>query len=111
MCKSSFTADASSIAMEKKGRCEDLMEFALDPQNILSLMTAEKVRMLLVELDMIMEDYERELAIAYICSNYSSKKHMCTTILKGKHDHEIKEAVANVRVALVNDLEARKKKV
>ena len=95
--------------MEDKCRCDDLVGFTLDPQNILPDMPTEKVRMLLIELDMIMEDYNRDLAVLYLSANYSSKKHLCSTILKGKHDHEIKEAASSVRNVLVNELAARKK--
>jgi len=95
--------------MENKSRCDDLIEHVLDTQVILSGMPTEKVRMLLVELDMIMEDYSRDMAIIYISANYSSKKHLCSTILRGKHDHEIKEAVKGVREILVNELSTRKK--
>ncbi|MCL2786117.1 MAG: hypothetical protein FWD81_02710 [Methanomassiliicoccaceae archaeon] len=94
--------------MENKSRCDNLMEFVLDPDVLLPEMPTEKVRVLLVELDMIMEDYGREMAIMYISSNYSSKKHLCSTILRGKHDHEIKAAAAEVRVVLVNELARRK---
>jgi len=95
--------------MENKSRCGDLVELVLDPQNILPEMPAEKVRMLLIELDMITEDYQRDLAIIYISSNYSSKKHLCSTILRGKTDSEIKEAVTGVREVLVRELESRKR--
>ena len=96
--------------MENKSRCDDLVELVLDPQTILPEMPTEKVRMLLIELDMIMEDYKRELAIIYISSNYSSKKHLCSTILRGKRDDEIAEAVAGVREVLVKEIEKRSKK-
>jgi hypothetical protein len=72
-------------------------------------MPTEKVRMLLIELDMVMEDYTRDIAIIYISANYSSKKHLCATILRGKHDHEIREAVVGVREILVAELAGRKK--
>jgi hypothetical protein len=96
--------------MENKSRCEDLMELVIDPQNIFPDMPTEKLRMLLIELDMIMEDYSRDLAIVYMSANYSSKKHLCSTVLKGKHDHEIKDAAAKIRDVLVNELNERKKK-
>lgn len=96
--------------MENKCRCDDLMELVLDPQRILPDMPTEKVRMLLVELNMIMEDYTRDLAIAYLSSNYSSKKHLCSTVLRAKHDHEIKHATEEVREILKEELERRKKK-
>ncbi|MCL2712826.1 MAG: hypothetical protein FWD37_06100 [Methanomassiliicoccaceae archaeon] len=95
--------------MENKSRCDDLMELVLDPQVIFPDMSTEKLRMLLIELDMIMEDYSRDLAIMYISGNYSSKKHLCSTVLKGKHDHEIKDAAAKVREVIVNELNTRKK--
>jgi hypothetical protein len=92
-------------------RGEDLVDFVLDTQDIIPMMTEEKVRMLLAELDMIMEDYTRDIAIVYISGNYSSRKHLCSIILRGKHDHEIKDAMAEVRETIVNELKARKNKV
>ena len=94
--------------MENKSKCDDLMELVLDPQTILPEMPTDKIRILLMELDLIMEDYTRDIAIIYISSNYSSRKHLCSTVLRGKHDHEIKDAVKVVRVALVNELNSRK---
>jgi len=86
----------------------DILDFVLDPRSIVTEMPTEKVRMLLVELDMIMEDYVRDLAIAYLSSNYSSKKHLCTTVLKGKHDHEIKAAASVVKAFLITEIANRK---
>ncbi|MCL2143647.1 MAG: hypothetical protein FWH44_05275 [Methanomassiliicoccaceae archaeon] len=94
--------------MEERIKTEDLLYHVLDPQTILPEMPTDKVRILLVELDMIMEDYKRDLAVIYLSSNYSSKKHLCSTILRGKHDHEIKEAAMSVREVLVKELAARK---
>jgi len=95
--------------MENKCKCDDLVGFVMDPQNILSEMPTEKVYMLLADLDMIEDDYNRDLAIVYLSSNYSSKKHLCSTILKGKHDHEIKEVAKTVREVLVKEIGSRKK--
>jgi len=94
--------------MENKCRCDDLVELVMDTQNVIADMPTEKVRMLLIELDMIMDDYSRDLTIAYFCSNYSSKKHLCTTVLKGKHDHEIRATADDVKVILKNELAKRK---
>jgi len=94
-------------AMENKCRSDDLMEF-LDPQTIIPDMPAEKVKMLLIELDMIMEDYKRDLAIVYLSSNYSSHKHLCSIILKGKHDDDVKEAANDVKKILVDELDRRR---
>jgi len=95
--------------MENQSRCDDLFELVLDTQNLVSEMPTEKVRLLLMELDMIMEEYARDIAIVYISGNYSSKKHLCGVILRGKHDHEIKTAVKGVREILVKELAARKR--
>jgi hypothetical protein len=94
--------------MELRMKTEDLMDFVLDPETILPLMTEEKVRALLAELDMIMEDYNRDLAVVYISGNYSSRKHLCSVILRGKHDDEIKEAVITMRQKLVDEIKSRK---
>jgi len=96
--------------MENKCKCDDLVGFVMDPQNILSEMPTEKVYMLLADLDMIEDDYNRELAVVYLSSNYSSKKHLCSTILKGKHDHEIKEIAKTVREVLMQEIDSRRKK-
>jgi len=95
--------------MENQSRCDDLFELVLDTQNLVSEMPTEKVRLLLMELDMVMEDYTRDIAIVYISGNYSSKKHLCGVILRGKHDSEIKDAVKGVRDILVNELKGRKR--
>ena len=95
--------------MENQSRCDDLIELVLDTQNIISEMPTEKVRMLLIELDMIMEEYTRDIAIIYISGNYSSKKHLCGVILRGKHDHEIRDAVKGIREILVKELAGRKR--
>jgi len=96
--------------MEKKSKCDNYIELALDPQTILPGMSTDRVRVLLVELDVIMEDYQRDFAIVYLSANYSSKKHLCTTILAGKHDHEIKDAAKKVRAEIVKELNNRKAK-
>jgi len=96
--------------MDNKCKCDDLIGFVMDPQNILSEMPTEKIYMLLADLDMIMEDYKRDLAIIYLSSNYSSKKHLCSTILKGKHDHEIKEVAKTVREVLTKEIADRRPK-
>jgi len=96
--------------MQNKCKCDDLIGFVMDPQNILSGMPTEKVYMLLADLDMVMDDYKRDLAIVYLSSNYSSKKHLCSTILKGKHDHEIKDVAKTVREVLVKEIESRRSK-
>jgi len=93
-----------------KCKCDDLIGFVMDPQNILSEMPTEKVHMLLADLEMIMDDYNRDLAIIYLSSNYSSKKHLCSTILKGKHDHEIKDVAKTVKDVLLKELDARRSK-
>ena len=94
--------------MEERLKGEALMNHVLDPQTVLPMFHDEKVRMLLMELDMIMEDYKREFAIIYLSANYSSKKHLCSTILAAKHDHEIKAEAARVRGILVKELSDRK---
>ncbi|MDR2865986.1 MAG: hypothetical protein LBV13_01060 [Methanomassiliicoccaceae archaeon] len=86
----------------------ELMDFVLDPETLLEGMPTDKLRMLSVELDMIMEDYSRELAIAYLSSNYSSKKHLCSTVLRGKHDYEIKDAASRVKIVLITELASRR---
>jgi len=95
-------------AMERKTKLEDILKFVLDPWEILPMMPEEKVRMLLAELDMIMESYNRDIAVMYISGNYSSRKHLCSVILRGMHDSEIKAAVVEVRNALVDELKGRR---
>lgn len=94
--------------METKAR-NDIKDLIVDPEKFLPDLQEQRVRMLLVELDMLMEDFERENAIMYLASNYSVNKHLSFSALRGMHDHEIKEFMVLAREKLVAELASRKK--
>lgn len=93
--------------METEPRA-DIKTLIVNPQDFVPALGDEKVRVLLVELEMLMEDYERENAIMYLASNYSTNKHLSFTALRSMHDYEIKEYMEKTKVYLVADLKARK---
>jgi len=77
-------------------------------KEILSNLPTDKLWVLLVEMTELSEDYERQLAIAQICSNHSNSKHLCQTILNGKCDEDIRRMVDSIITSLKEELERRK---
>ena len=96
--------------MENKARCENIKDIVVNPESFIDALTEERLRMLIVELDMLREDYERENTIMYLASNYSSNKHLSFTVLRGMHDDKIFEIMDSTKVTLMNELKSRKKK-
>jgi len=96
--------------METKARCENIKDIVVDPESFIDSITEERLRMLIVELDMLREDYERENTIMYLSSNYSSNKHLSFTVLRGMRDDKIFEIMDSTRVILTEELNSRKKK-
>ena len=89
----------------------DIKTLIVDPENFVPELTEQRVRMLLVELEMLFEEYERENVIMYLASNYSVNKHLSFTALRGMHDHEIQEIMEETRTYLreyLRDLKANK---
>jgi hypothetical protein len=95
--------------MEDKARCENIRDLIVDPEKFLPDLNEERVRMLLMELDMLKDDFERERAIMYLASNYSCNKHLSFSVLRGMHDTEIFEIMDDTRGILVAEIESRKK--
>lgn len=96
--------------MENKARCENIKDIVVNPESFIDALTEERLRMLIVELDMLREDYERENTIMYLASNYSSNKHLSFTVLRGMYDEKIFEIMDSTKVTLMNELKSRKKK-
>jgi len=95
--------------METKARCKDIKDIVVDPESFIDSIPEERLRMLIIELDMLREDYERENTIMYLSSNYSSNKHLSFTVLRGLCDEKIIEIMESTRVILTEELRSRKK--
>ena len=92
--------------MEDRAR-SDVTNFIIDMKSFLPDMIEEKVRQLLVELEMIEENFEREIAIIYLSSNYSSNKHLAMTILRGMSDADIKKYITKAKNILQKEITMR----
>ena len=89
----------------------EIKDLIVDPEKFVPELTESRVRMLLMELEMLFEEYERENVIMYLASNYSVNKHLSFTALRGMHDHEIQEIMEETRAYLreyLSDLKANK---
>ena len=87
----------------------EIKDLIVDPEKFVPELTESRVRMLLMELEMLFEDYERENVIMYLASNYSVNKHLSFTAMRGMHDHEIKEIMEETRIYLKEYLVSLKK--
>ena len=87
----------------------EIKDLIVDPDKFVPELTESRVRMLLMELEMLFEDYERENVIMYLASNYSVNKHLSFTAMRGMHDHEIKEIMEETRIYLKEYLASLKK--
>ena len=87
----------------------EIKDLIVDPDKFVPELTESRVRMLLMELEMLFEDYERENVIMYLASNYSVNKHLSFTAMRGMHDHEIKEIMEETRTYLKEYLASLKK--
>ena len=87
----------------------EIKDLIVDPDKFVPELTESRVRMLLMELEMLFEDYERENVIMYLASNYSVNKHLSFTAMRGMHDHEIKELMEETRTYLKEYLASLKK--
>lgn len=88
----------------------EIKDLIVDPDKFVPELTESRVRMLLMELEMLFEEYERENVIMYLASNYSVNKHLSFTAMRGMHDHEIKELMEETRTYLKEYLASLKKK-
>lgn len=96
--------------MELKAR-NDIRSLIVDPDKFVPELTEQKVRMLHMELLMLMREYERDNAIMYLASNYSTNKHLSFIVLRGMHDGEIKTIMQETKDYLDSYLELLKKNV
>ena len=87
----------------------EIKDLIVDPDKFVPELTESRVRMLLMELEMLFEEYERENVIMYLASNYSVNKHLSFTAMRGMHDHEIKELMEETRTYLKEYLASLKK--
>lgn len=94
--------------MEKR-EYEEFLNNVVNPALMVKEMPNDKIWLLLGELDDILDDFDRELAIAYIGGNHSENKHMCTTYLRGKNDEFIIEKMEFVRDHMQKELKERRK--
>ena len=87
----------------------EIKDLIVDPEKFVPELTESRVRMLLMELEMLFEEYERENVIMYLASNYSVNKHLSFTAMRGMHDHEIKGIMEETRTYLKEYLASLKK--
>ena len=88
----------------------EIKDLIVDPDKFVPELTESRVRMLLMELEMLFEEYERENAIMYLASNYSVNKHLSFTAMRGMHDHEIMEIMEETRTYLKESIASLKKR-
>jgi len=86
----------------------DIRTLIVDPETFIKEISDEKVRLLLMELEMLMEEYERENAIMYLASNYSSNKHLAFSALRAMYDKDIQEYMGITKEKLVEEIRSRK---
>ena len=87
----------------------EIKDLIVDPEKFVPELTESRVRMLLMELEMLFEEYDRENVIMYLASNYSVNKHLSFTAMRGMHDHEIQEIMEETRTYLKEYLQSLKK--
>ena len=87
----------------------EIRDLIVDPEKFVPELTESRVRMLLMELEMLFEEYERENVIMYLASNYSVNKHLSFTAMRGMHDDEIQDIMEETRAYLKEYLAGLKK--
>ena len=93
--------------MENKAR-NDIRTLIVDPDKFVPELPEQRVRMLLFELEMLFEEYERENVIMYLASNYSVNKHLSFTAMRGMHDSDIQVLMEETRQYLKDYLKGLK---
>ncbi len=93
--------------METKAR-NDIRDLIVDPEKFVPELSESRVRMLLMELEMLFEEYERENVIMYLASNYSVNKHLSFSAMRGMHDSQIQEIMEETRDYLKSYLKSIK---
>ena len=93
--------------METKAR-NDIRDLIVDPEKFVPELSESRVRMLLMELEMLFEEYERENVIMYLASNYSVNKHLSFSAMRGMHDSQIQDIMEETRDYLKSYLKSLK---
>ncbi len=93
--------------METKAR-NDIRDLIVDPEKFVPELSESRIRMLLMELEMLFEEYERENVIMYLASNYSVNKHLSFSAMRGMHDSQIQEIMEETRDYLKSYLKSLK---
>lgn len=96
------------VCFMEDGPRANIKTLIVDPETFIKDLGDDKVRILLMELQMLKEEYERENTIMYLASNYSNNKHLSFSALRGMHDSEIMELLADAEVILREEIERRK---
>ena len=86
----------------------DIKEIIIDVEEFIGEMNIDKVRMMLVELDFYIQDYERSAAVAFLSGNCTHNKHLALTALNGMYDDDIKRIMALTKERIVAEIEKRK---
>ena len=81
----------------EEGPRNNIKMLIVDPEKFVPDLTEQRVRMLLLELEMLFEEYERENVIMYLASNYSVNKHLSFTAMRGMYDDDIKVLMEETR--------------
>ena len=82
--------------MENAARNE-IKDLIVDPEKFVPELPEHRVRMLLLELEMLFEEYERENVIMYLASNYSVNKHLSFTAMRGMYYDDIRVLMEETR--------------
>ena len=88
----------------------DVLGNVINPEIALIDVNLDRLWMLLGETDSIANDYGRDLAINFISSNFSTSKHLCQTLCKGKFDEEIMQILVDLKTFLLEEIERKKQK-
>ena len=86
----------------------NVKEFIIDVETFIEGVGDDKLRIMLMELDMYSQDYERPVAIAYLSGNCAHNKHLANIVLNGMYDDEVKEMMEMARGKLNSEIERRK---
>jgi len=86
----------------------DIKEMIIDVEDFISEVNDDKVRMMLVELDLYIQDYDRSNTVTFLSGNCAHNKHLALTALNGMYDDDIKKIMALTREKIVAEIERRK---
>lgn len=86
----------------------NVKEFIIDVETFIEGVGDDKLRIMLMELEMYMQEYERSVAIAYLSGNCAHNKHLANIVLNGLYDDEVKEMMVLAKDKLSSEIERRK---